>query len=309
MKKDLLSINSFSKQEIEELIAYATSLKKKQKAGKPHQSLKGKTLGMLFEKPSTRTRVSFEVGMLQLGGHTLYMSWKDTQLGREESVEDTARVLSRYLDGIVIRTFSQLNLETFAHYATIPVINGLTDLLHPCQVLSDLMTLVEKKGDYQKLKIAYIGDGNNVVNSWINASLTLGLYLHLACPKGYEPDQQIVEKAQEEVPSQIKLSSDPFEAARDADIINTDTWISMGQENECQKRMEVFKNYQVNSSLLKVAKKDVLVMHCLPAHRGKEITDEVADGRHSIIFDQAENRLHMQKAILEMLLTEKSEEK
>lgn len=308
MKRDLLSINSLSMQEIEGLIAHATGLKKKQKAGKPHQALRGKTLGMLFEKPSTRTRVSFEVGMLQLGGHTLYMSWKDTQLGREESAEDTARVLSRYLDGMVIRTFSQSNVETFAHYATIPVINGLTNLLHPCQVLSDLMTIVEKKGDYQKLKISYIGDGNNIANSWINASLRLGFNLHLACPKGYEPYQQIVEKAKDNVPQQIKFSSDPFEAAQDADIINTDTWVSMGQENELQKRMEAFKNYQVNSSLLKIAKKDVLVMHCLPAHRGKEITDEVADGRHSIIFDQAENRLHMQKAILEMLLTEKSKE-
>jgi len=304
MKKDLLSINSLSKQEIEELIAYAISLKKKQKANKPHNPLRGKTLGMLFEKPSTRTRVSFEVGMLQLGGHALYMSWKDMQLSRGESVEDTARVLSRYLDGIVIRSFSQHTLETFAHYATIPVINGLTDLLHPCQVLSDLMTIVEKKGGLKKLKIAYIGDGNNVANSWINASLTLGFYLHLACPKGYEPDQHIAEKAKADVLSQINLSSDPFEAAQDADIINTDTWVSMGQENERQKRMEVFKDYQVNSSLLKMAKKDVLVMHCLPAHRGKEITDEVYDGRHSIIFDQAENRLHMQKAILEKLLTE-----
>lgn len=303
MNKDLLSINSLSKQEIEELIAHATSLKKKQKAGELHQPLMGKTLGMLFEKPSTRTRVSFEVGMLQLGGHTLYMSWKDTQLGREESVEDTAQVLSRYLDGMVIRTFSHQTLEAFAHYATITVINGLTDLLHPCQILSDLMTIVEKKGGLKKLKIAYVGDGNNVANSWINASLRLGLNLHLACPKGYEPDRKIVAKATRDAPSQIKFSSDPFEAAQDADIINTDTWVSMGQENESQKRMKVFKDYQVNSSLLKAAKKDVLIMHCLPAHRGKEITDEVADGSHSIILDQAENRLHMQKAILEMLLT------
>jgi ornithine carbamoyltransferase len=241
--------------------------------------------------------------MLQLGGHTLYMSWKDTQLGREESVEDTAQVLSRYLDGMVIRTFSHQTLEAFAHYATITVINGLTDLLHPCQILSDLMTIVEKKGGLKKLKIAYVGDGNNVANSWINASLRLGLNLHLACPKGYEPDRKIVAKATKDAPSQIKFSSDPFEAAQDADIINTDTWVSMGQENESQKRMKVFKDYQVNSSLLKAAKKDVLIMHCLPAHRGKEITDEVADGSHSIILDQAENRLHMQKAILEMLLT------
>ncbi len=302
MKKYLISINSLSKQEIEELISSAINLKEKQKAGEPYQPLKGKTLGMLFEKPSTRTRVSFEVGMLQLGGHALYMSWRDTQLGREESLEDTAQVLSRYLDAIVIRTFSQNTVETFAQHAAIPVINGLTDLLHPCQILSDIMTIVEMKGEFKKQKISYIGDGNNIANSWINASLKLGFNLHLACPKGYEPDQKIVEKARIDASSQIKLSYDPFEAAKDADIINTDTWVSMGQENEHKERKEVFKNYQINSSLLKVAKKDVLVMHCLPAHRGDEITDEIADGKHSIIFDQAENRLHMQKAILKMLL-------
>ncbi len=309
MSKDLLSINSLSKQEIEKLISYAIRLKEKQKDGERDQPLKGKTLGMLFEKPSTRTRVSFEVGMLQLGGHALYMSWRDTQLGREESLEDTARVLSRYLDGIVIRTFSQLTVETFAKCADIPVINGLTDLLHPCQILSDIMTVVEKKGGLKRLKISYIGDGNNVANSWINASLKLGFSLHLACPRGYEPDRETVEKARVDAPLQIKLSYDPLEAAHDADIINTDTWVSMGQEKEHQERTENFKNYQINSSLLKVAKKDVLVMHCLPAHRGKEITDEVADGRHSIIFDQAANRLHMQKAILEMLLADNSKEK
>ena len=302
MKKHLISINSLSKQEIEELIFSAINLKEKQKAGEPYQPLKGKTLGMLFEKPSTRTRISFEVGMLQLGGHALYMSWRDTQLGREESLEDTAQVLSRYLDGIVIRTFSQNTVETIAQHAAIPVINGLTDLLHPCQIMSDIMTIVEMKGEFKKQKISYIGDGNNIANSWINASLKLGFNLHLACPKGYEPDQKIVEKARIDAPSQIKLSSDPFEAAKDADIINTDTWVSMGQEKEHKERTEVFKNYQINSSLLKVAKEDVLVMHCLPAHRGDEITDEVADGKHSIIFDQAENRLHMQKAILKMLL-------
>jgi ornithine carbamoyltransferase len=302
MKRDLLSLNSISTQEIEELIASAISLKKKQKAGESYQPLKGKTLGMLFEKSSTRTRISFEVGMLQLGGHALYMNWKDTQLGREESAEDTAQVLSRYLDGMVVRTFSQKTLETFASSAIIPVINGLTDLLHPCQILSDLMTIAEKKRGSKQLKIAYIGDGNNIANSWINASIKLGLNLHLACPQGYEPDREIVEKAKD-ASSKIKFSSDPFEACQDADIINTDTWVSMGQENKYQKRMEAFKNYQLNSALLKVAKEDALVMHCLPAHRGKEITDEVADGKHSIIFDQAENRLHMQKAILEMLLT------
>ena len=309
MKRDLLSLNSISTQEIEELIASAIRLKKKQKTGESYQPLKGKTLGMLFEKSSTRTRISFEVGMLQLGGHALYMNWKDTQLGREESLEDTAQVLSRYLDGMVVRTFSQKTLETFASSATIPVINGLTDLLHPCQILSDLMTIAEKKRGFTQLKIAYIGDGNNIANSWINASIILGLNFHLACPQGYEPDREIVEKAKKDAPSKIKFSSDPFEACQNADIINTDTWVSMGQEDEYQKRMEAFKNYQLNSTLLKVAKEDVLVMHCLPAHRGCEITDEVADGKHSIIFEQAENRLHMQKAILEMLLTKKQEGK
>jgi ornithine carbamoyltransferase len=208
------------------------------------------------------------------------------------------------VDGVVIRTFSHTTLEKFAHHATIPVINGLTDLLHPCQILSDLMTIAEKKKHFKKLKIAYIGDGNNIANSWINASLLLGFKLHLACPQGYLPDQSILEKALKDSSSQITLTSDPAEAARDADIINTDTWVSMGQEDECNKRIETFKPYQVNTALLSGAKKDVLVMHCLPAHRGQEITDEVADSDHSVIFDQAENRLHMQKAILDMALSQ-----
>jgi len=303
MKKDLLSIDSLSTREIEELISSAVSLKKKQKDGVHHQPLKGKILGMLFEKPSTRTRVSFEVGMMQLGGYALYMNWRDTQLGREESLEDTVRALSRYLDGMVIRTFSQNTVEICARYATVPVINGLTDLCHPCQILSDLMTITEKKGKLKKLKISYVGDGNNVANSWIHASLKLGFTLHLACPQGYEPDRKIIEKAEKDASLQITLGPDPWEAVRDADIIYTDTWVSMGQEDEYHTRKEVFKNYQVNSALLGAAKGDVMVMHCLPAHRGEEISDEVADGNHSIIFDQAENRLHMQKAILEMLLT------
>jgi ornithine carbamoyltransferase len=308
MEKDLLRITSLSKKEIDELIAQAVSLKKKQKAGREHHPLKGKALGMLFEKPSTRTRVSFEVGMLQLGGHALYMGWRDTQLSRAESIEDTARVLSRYLDGMVIRTFSQQNLETYAHYTAIPVINGLTDLLHPCQILSDLMTIVEKKGGYQDLTIVYVGDGNNIANSWINASLMLGFNLRLACPQGYEPDRTIVEKAQSEAPAQIRFFDDPFEAAHNADIINTDTWVSMGQEDGREERIKTFQKYQVNSSLLAVAKHDVLVMHCLPAHRGEEIADEVADGKQAIIFDQAENRLHMQKALLETFLVHNRQE-
>ncbi len=305
MKKDLLCITSLDKQEIDELLSLALHLKKEHKEGATHLSLKGKTLGMLFEKPSTRTRVSFEVGMLQMGGHALYMGWRDTQLSREESVEDTARVLSRYLDGIVVRTFAQETIELFASNATIPVINGLTDLEHPCQILSDLMTIVEKKGGYENLTIVYVGDGNNIANSWINASLTLGFNLRLACPRGYEPDGALVEKARS-APLQIQFCDDPAEAVREADIINTDTWVSMGQEDQRREKIEAFKNYQVNSTLLKLAKKDVLVMHCLPAHRGEEITDEVADGEQAIIFDQAENRLHMQKAILETFLVHKA---
>ena len=309
MKKDLLCITSLDRQEIDELLALALRLKKDHKNGSAHLPLQGKTLGMLFEKPSTRTRVSFEVGMLQLGGHALYMGWRDTQLSREESVEDTARVLSRYLDGIVIRTFAQETIELFACNATIPVINGLTDLEHPCQILSDLMTIVEKKGGYEHLTIVYVGDGNNIANSWINASLTLGFNLRLACPRGYEPDGTILEKAGSAAPSQIQFCEDPAEAVKEADIINTDTWVSMGQEEQRRKKIEAFKNYQVNGTLLKLAKKDALVMHCLPAHRGEEITDEVADGEQAIIFDQAENRLHMQKAILETFLTHTTREK
>jgi ornithine carbamoyltransferase len=303
MKRDLLSIDSLSTHDIDLLIAQAVELKKKQKAGILHQPLTGKTLGLLFEKPSTRTRVSFEVGMVQLGGHVLYMSSRDTQLSRKESPEDTARVLSRYLDGLVIRTFSQDTLECYARHASIPVINGLTDLLHPCQILSDLMTIVEKRGDYRHLNITYVGDGNNVANSWIEASLKLGFQLRLACPEGFEPDGTITARAKAEAPAHIRFCADPFEAVRDSDVINTDTWVSMGQEESViRHKQELFKNYQVNSALLKIATKDVLVMHCLPAHRGEEITDEVADGSHAVIFDQAENRLHMQKAILARFL-------
>jgi ornithine carbamoyltransferase len=233
------------------------------------------------------------------------MSSRDTQLSRKESPEDTARVLSRYLDGLVIRTFSQDTLEGYARHAAIPVINGLTDLLHPCQILSDLMTIVEKRGDYRRLNITYVGDGNNVANSWIEAALKLGFRLRIACPEGFEPDGMIVARAKAEAPAQIRFFTDPFEAARDSDIINTDAWVSMGQEEGIMRRkQELFKKYQVNRALLAAAKKDVLVMHCLPAHRGEEITDEVADGSHAVIFDQAENRLHMQKAILAHFLAE-----
>jgi len=298
MKKDLLSIYNLSREEIDSLFVRAKEIKKKQKKGIVYQPLLGKTLGMVSEKPSTRTRVSFEVGMYQLGGHAIYLRWRDTQLGRGETIGDTARTLSRYLNCVMIRTFSQETIEEFARYATIPVINGLTDSCHPCQILSDVFTIIEKKGTYQGLKVAYIGDGNNIAHSWIDAALRLGFDLTLACPAAHQPDRKVLGRAQQEATSRIEVTSDPSLAAKDADVISTDTWVSMGQETEYRQRIKVFKEFQVNTHLLTAAKKDVVVMHCLPAHRGEEITDEVMDGAHSIIFDQAENRLHLQKAIL-----------
>ncbi|MCX5887594.1 MAG: ornithine carbamoyltransferase [Proteobacteria bacterium] len=302
MKKDLLSIYNLSREEIDSLFVRAKEIKKKQKKGIIYQPLLGKTLGMVFEKPSTRTRVSFEVGMYQLGGHAIYLRWRDTQLGRGETIGDTARTLSRYLNCVMIRTFSQETIEELARYATIPVINGLTDSCHPCQILSDVFTIIEKKGTYQGLKVAYIGDGNNIAHSWIDAALRLGFDLTLACPAAHQPDRKVLGRAQQEATSRIEVTSDPSLAAKDADVISTDTWVSMGQETEYRQRIKVFKEFQVNTHLLTAAKKDVVVMHCLPAHRGEEITDEVMDGAHSIIFDQAENRLHLQKAILVTLM-------
>jgi len=240
--------------------------------------------------------------MDQLGGHAIYLRWRDTQLGRGETIGDTARTLSRYLNCVMIRTFSQETIEEFARNATIPVINGLTDSCHPCQILSDIFTIIEKKGAYQGLKVAYIGDGNNIAHSWIDAALRLGFDLTLACPAAHQPDRKVLGRAQQEATSRIEVTSDPSLAAQDADVISTDTWVSMGQEKEYRQRIKVFKEFQVNTHLLTAARKDVVVMHCLPAHRGEEITDEVMDGAHSIIFDQAENRLHLQKAILVTLM-------
>jgi len=303
MKKDLLTIYDLTKAEIEAILQKAAELKEMQRKGKPYQPLAGKTLAMIFEKPSTRTRVSFEVGMFQLGGHALSLNPQETQLGRGEAIADTARVLSRYVDGIMIRTFAQERVEEMARCATIPVINGLSDLLHPCQILSDIFTMTEKLGhQYGGLKIAYVGDGNNVANSWINGALRLGFDLWLACPPGYEPDAEILSRAQAEGSSKIILTHDPKEAVEEAHVINTDVWASMGQEGERAKRIKAFQGYQVNADLVRQARKDVLVMHCLPAHRGEEITDEVMDGPHSVVFDQAENRLHVQKAILTLLM-------
>jgi ornithine carbamoyltransferase len=302
MKKDLLNIYDLEPADFDIIWKRAAKLKKSLKEGKPHASLKGKTLGMIFDKSSTRTRISFEVGMYQLGGIALFLNSRDTQIGRGESISDSARMMSRYLDGIMIRTFSQKNVEDFAGNASIPVINGLTDLLHPCQILSDLFTIREKKGTYNKLKIVYIGDGNNIANSWIEAAARLSIELSLACPKGYDPDVKIMARGKKEAKEGITLYRDPMEAALNADVLYTDVWVSMGQESEDKERKKIFKNYQINKKLLKEAKKDAIVMHCLPAHRGEEISSDVIDGPQSVVIDQAENRLHVQKAILEILL-------
>ena len=302
MKKDLLSIYELETADFDRIWKKTARLKKLLKEGKEHASLKGKTLGMIFDKSSTRTRISFEVGMYQLGGIALFLNSRDTQIGRGETIADSARMMSRYLNGIMIRTFAQASVEEFARYATIPVINGLTDLFHPCQILSDLFTIKEKKGSYERLKIAYIGDGNNIANSWIEAAARLPIQLALACPKGYEPDREIMTRCAKQASEGIILYNDPLEAARNADVLYTDVWTSMGQETEYKERKKIFKNYQINKKLLTKAKKDAIVMHCLPAHRGEEITADVIDGPRSVVIDEAENRLHVQKAILEILL-------
>ncbi|OGP92283.1 MAG: ornithine carbamoyltransferase [Deltaproteobacteria bacterium RBG_16_54_18] len=304
MKKDFISIYDLTPAEIETILHKAAEIKGMHPAaGGTYRPLEGKALAMVFEKPSTRTRVSFEVGMYQLGGHALSLNPQESQLGRGEPIADTARVLSRYVDGIMIRTFAHTRVEEMARFASIPVINGLSDLLHPCQILSDIFTITEKRGDnYRKLKVAYVGDGNNVANSWINGAVRLGFALSLACPPGYGPDAQILARAQAEGGSRIILTHDPQEAVEQAHVINTDVWASMGQEKEQAKRRKAFQGYQVNADLLSRARPDCLVMHCLPAHRGEEITNEVLEGPQSVVFDQAENRLHVQKAILILLL-------
>lgn len=302
MKKDLLSIYDLSRPEIDEIFLQAARLKEALKKGQVCNTLAGKTLGMIFDKASTRTRISFEVGMYQLGGLATFLSSRDTQLDRGESIADTARIMSRYLNGVMIRTYKQQKVEEFAAYATIPVINGLTDLLHPCQILSDLFTIRENRGVYEGLTVAYVGDGNNIANSWINAAIRLPFNLSLACPEGYDPDSSILERGRMEAAGRIKVYRDPFDAVCNADVVYTDVWTSMGQEAEREERSKVFKPYQVNRDLIAHAKDEVLVMHCLPAHRGEEITAEAIDGERSVIIDQAENRLHVQKAILEILL-------
>lgn len=303
--RDFIALIDYTPEELHYLMDLAVELKRKNKAGELYQPLKGKTLGMIFEKSSTRTRVSFEVGMYQLGGHALFLSRNDLQLGRGETIRDSARTLSRYLDGIMIRTYAHRGVIELARSATIPVINGLTDLAHPCQALSDYMTIREKKGRLQGIKLAYIGDGNNMAHSLMMGAAKLGVHIALATPEGYEPDEEITALSREHIArngGSLTIVRDPKEAADGADVIYTDVWASMGMEAEQQEREIAFQNYQVNDELVKYANPDYLFMHCLPAHRGEEVTESIIDGDHSIIFDQAENRLHVQKAILAALL-------
>ncbi len=297
-----LTVFDLSTQEITAILERAMELKAKG-ATALHQSLQGKTLGLLFDKPSTRTRISFEAAMFQLGGNVTFLSSKDLQLRRGEPLKDTARVLSRYLDCLVVRTFGQGIAEELAHWASIPVVNGLTDQHHPCQALSDIMTVIEKKGkDLSRLKVAWVGDGNNVAHSWIQTASRLGFALTLACPEGYEPDSRILSDAVAQATAPITVTTDPVEAARDADVINTDVWASMGQEHQAEERVRIFMPYQVNKALISHAKPDAIVLHCLPAHREEEITEEVLEGPQSVVWDQAENKMHLHKALIEWLI-------
>lgn len=301
MKKDVLKMSDLSKSEIETLLNRAVALK----AGKDANAcpLIGKNIGLFFEKPSTRTRLSFEAGIYQLGGNAISMNPDELQFGRGETVADTARTISRYLNAFMMRTFSHATIETLAANSTIPVINGLSDIHHPCQALADVMTLLENKGTLEGLKVAFIGDGNNVCNSLIEAAAILGFHLTIACPEGFEPHNELLQNSRSLAKSEIIVLRDPREAAGMADAVYTDVWVSMGQEKEAEHKKKRFREYQINAKLLSCAKKDAIVLHCLPAHRGEEITDEVMDGPQSVVFDQAENRLHTQKALLEMLVT------
>ncbi|HEY2989936.1 MAG TPA: ornithine carbamoyltransferase [Candidatus Binatia bacterium] len=296
-KRDLLSLKELSREEILRIFSLAQTLKRQQKNGRAHRLLAGKTLALIFEKPSLRTRVSFETGMFQLGGNVVFLSPGEIQLGVRETAADCARNLSRWVDLIVMRTFSQQTLEDIAAHATIPVINGLTDLFHPCQVLADCLTLLEHKKGLQGLKIAFLGDGNNMVHTWMQAAEKFSFSFSVGCPEGYEPDPEITRAAKQHG-AKVNITHDLKAAVRDADAIYTDVWTSMGQEREFEKRRRAFQAYQVNQAVLALAKKNAVIMHCLPAHRGEEITDEVLDGPQSIVFDQAENRLHVQKAIM-----------
>ena len=296
-KRDFLSIEDFSSDELIELLNRARRLK----VGEDHSRLTGKSLAMIFRKSSTRTRISFEVSMTQLGGHALFVSDRDSQIGRGEPIHDTAKVLSRYVDGIMIRTFGHEEVEELSRHSSVPVINGLTDLLHPCQVVADLQTIAEEFGpDYPERTVAWIGDGNNMANSWLNAAYRLGFSVRLACPEGYDPDPSIFKRAEEM--ADILLTRDPFEAVQEADVVTTDVWASMGQEEEDRERMGAFAGFSVDDALMEQAIPDAIFLHCLPAHRGEEVSSSVIDGTQSRIFNEAENRLHAQKAILLELL-------
>ncbi len=296
MKKDVLTLRDLTGDEILGVIERAIDIKRGGR--KPQRRFEGKVLGLMFVKASTRTRVSFQTAMFRLGGSTIFMTGTDTQISRNEPVRDTARVLSRYLDILAVRTYRQEELEEMAHWASIPVINALTDKYHPCQILSDLMTVKEKIGRLDNFKAAWIGDGNNVANSWINAASILGFELVLACPDGYRPDEWVLDAAG----TNVRVVKEPIEAVEGADVINTDVWASMGQEKEAEQRKVVFRDYQVNRSLVKTAKPGAIVMHCLPAHRGEEIEEEVLEGPNSVVFDQAENKMHLHQALLETLI-------
>lgn len=302
MNKDLLKLLDLTKEDITHILNVGDQMKYNQKHGIPHNYLQGKTLAMIFEKNSTRTRVSFETGMYQLGGHALFLSGKESQIGRGEPIEDTARVLSRYCDGIMIRTFGQSIVEDLAAYSSVPVINGLTDFAHPCQVLADLMTVREKMSRLEGLKLCYIGDGNNMANSIIVGGLKCGMDVSVATPAGYEPDKEVLSYAKTVTTSKFTLTNNPEEAAAKADVLFTDVWASMGMEDEVQKRRSAFAGFQINQSIMQLAQPHAMVQHCLPAHRGEEITKEVFELHADEIFEEAENRLHVQKAIMYLLM-------
>ena len=304
-RKNLVSINDLSREEVAQILETSEIIKLRHYSNEEQPLLKGKVLGMIFQKPSLRTRVSFETGMIQLGGQAIYLGPNDIKLGQREATKDIARVLSRYVNGIMARTFSHEIMLELAEYSSVPVINGLSELLHPCQALGDLLTIKEKKGKLSNLKLAYIGDGNNVAHSLLFGAVKVGMDIILSVPPGYEPKEEIVNLAKEDakkINSRIKIIHDPKEAVEGADVIYTDVWTSMGFEKESEIRKDVFKPYQINQDLVNKAKDDAIILHCLPAHRGEEITDEVIDGPHSVVIDQAENRLHAQKGILALLL-------
>jgi ornithine carbamoyltransferase len=302
MKRDFLDVTDFTADEMLQVLKLAADLKRKQKKGKAHQLLRGKTLAMIFQKPSTRTRISFETGMFQLGGHGIYISPDEMGLGKREAVADVARVLSRYNDGIMARVFGHDILTGLAKHASVPVINGLSDWSHPCQIVGDMLTIFEHRKSFDGLKVAWIGDGNNVAHSWIHMAMRIPMELALACPAGYDPDGPLLEKARKAGVGKVEIFRDPEKAAAGADVLYTDVWASMGQEKEAARRKKAFKDFQINDRLVRRAKPNVLVMHCLPAHRGEEISESALEGPRSIVFDEAENRLHAQKAILVTLM-------